>query len=372
MKSRIAIIVVVLIVAGLALGVALDETRVLRGLLTGERFHGGRPLSYWEERLGTAETVTRSKALAEARALGDAALPLLTSLATTTRGPNAARVRWTAAELLGELGPKAKSAQAELLTMVEDPDMRVRTVAVKSLALVEPDPRIAVVPLVDAARETTSMSVPILRTLATMTNCDTNQRRQIFDLCEMFLDAAQAPSETRWNAARTIGKLKGATRLSALTDRLTDADPQVREHSAEAIGDIGPEAAAAVVQLVGPLSDAQTKVRRDSARSLGQIVDDLGRQAGDPAFDPASLSDEKQREQVAAWRAAIERLIELRANDPQAMVREAADGALRAIAPEQARGLPPLEPVKAPTAGDGEAGTGAEPKTAAEPAPAAP
>src|SRR5205823_8358158 len=59
--------------------------------------------------------------------------------------------------------------------------------------------------------------------------------------------------------------------VSDLVTLLKDEEAPVREHAAEALGDIGPEAAASVPDLVKVLEDHDFKVRRDAARSLGQI-----------------------------------------------------------------------------------------------------
>ena len=45
-----------------------------------------------------------------------------------------------------------------------------------------------------------------------------------------------------------------------------DADALVREHAAEALGDIGPDAASAVPDLIVALKDDNARVRRDAAR----------------------------------------------------------------------------------------------------------
>ena len=45
----------------------------------------------------------------------------------------------------------------------------------------------------------------------------------------------------------------------------------MREHAAEALGDIGPVAAEGIPHLVKALQDQEWKVRKDAVRSLGQI-----------------------------------------------------------------------------------------------------
>ena len=118
------------------------------------------------------------------------------------------------------------------------------------------------------------------------------------------------PTEARWNAARTIGKIgpSAVSTVPDLIDELDDPADTLREHAAEAIGDIGPVAAElGVPALRKALTDHYVKVRRDSVRSLGYI----GAEARPAAEDMLLLL-----------------------KDPEALVREAAEKALKIVAPE--------------------------------------
>ena len=169
--------------------------------------------------------------------------------------------------LLGLIGPAAAAGIPALLGAIRDPDPHVQSVVATAL------------PAVGAPVEE---ALPLLVELLDGENRRTASRA----LSEYGADAAPAldpliailtdpslPSEDRWNAARTIGKIRAAatSAVPILVEHLADDAPTVREHCAEALGDIGPTAAAAVGPLIGVLDDPATRVRRDAARSLGQI-----------------------------------------------------------------------------------------------------
>jgi len=91
-----------------------------------------------------------------------------------------------------------------------------------------------------------------------------------------LLEIAAAESldiEVRWNAVRTLGKMReaGADAIPSLLPMLKSPESRLREHAAEALGDIGPPSRSVVDQLFPLLTDPDIKVRRDSVRSIGQI-----------------------------------------------------------------------------------------------------
>jgi HEAT repeat protein len=132
--------------------------------------------------------------------------------------------------------------------------------------------------------------------------------------------------ETRWNAARTLGKLgeQGVDAIPVLVEALSDEVATVREHAAEALGDIGPPAAVAISDLVGVLNDPAVRVRRDAVRSLGQI-------------------GQAARTAVSAMKPLLD--------DPEKIVRDAARNALLEIAPEE---VPPEKESEAVTDPNGD------------------
>ena len=115
-------------------------------------------------------------------------------------------------------------------------------------------------------------------------------------------------SVPRWEAIRTLGKIGRDSKpaVPMLIDALKDDDELVREHAAEALGDIGsPEA---IPHLTRALEDEAGRVRRDAVSSLGR-------------FGPAAKAALPKAEKLL--------------QDSEPLVREAARAALRRIDPDR-------------------------------------
>lgn len=293
-----------------------EPTRVVVGTLSGEKFATGRPTRFWKHALISDDPATREKSYQTLlNGAGDSVGVLVELLRESPSTSSAAEVRWTAAELLGKIGPPAKAASSALLQALGDRDPHVRSVAA------------AAIPEVDTPADT---AIPALQKMLTTETGRTAARAlskyrgeaspAIPALLEM-LNNKSLDSETRWNAARTLGKIGPPAKVAIpdLVAHLHDDAETIREHAAEALGDIGPDSKDAVPALIDVLADKATKVRRDAARSLGQI----GPQA----------------------QAAVPALKKLLA-DPEKMVQDAAKTAIKLIAPDEAAA--PDSPAKAP------------------------
>jgi HEAT repeats len=124
-------LVAVLLLGGAVLAALLEPTRVVRGLLAGEPFYRGRPLSYWREVLrdgGRNGNIPDST-------VGEfydahAAFPVLRGCA---RDPDR-NVRWPAIALLSRGGVRSQQVLDVLLAALEDDDVEVRLKAVGALA----------------------------------------------------------------------------------------------------------------------------------------------------------------------------------------------------------------------------------------------
>jgi len=294
----IAVIIVLVVVGALW----LDPTGVLMGCLKGEPFFEGRPAGYWERSL-RADPGTRVTAIEKMEQGGTEAVSVLESLLSRPKGESA-EVRWTAAEILGKIGPEAEQAGPALLAALEDSDPHVRAIAAASLPKVGVSPDEAV-PALRRMLET-DQKVVAARVLSEYRGA----AKPALQALVAVLTDKKLDSETRWNAARTLGKLgpNGVDAIPVLVESLEDEAATVREHSAEALGDIGPLAADAVPDLVSVLDDPATRVRRDAVRSLGQI-------------------GKASRQAILEMKKLLE--------DPEEIVREAAENAIRAIAPEE-------------------------------------
>jgi len=279
-------------------GVLFEPTGIIRGRLAGEPFFASRPASYWERQLvaGPAERSQARQQFEESRGAGVAVLTWL------LRSGGFAETRWTAAEILGSLGPDAESAAPALLDALQDPDPYVQSVAAEVV------PQVGT-PAADA--------VPALAVLLdgehapVAARAISVYRAQAAPALPQLLDVLTDTSRTadaRWNAARTIGKTgpPAIDALPVLIEMTQDSEATVRGNAAEAIGDIGPSATDGIPALIDALDDPVARVRHHAVRSLGYI--------GPPAARALNQ---------------IKPLLD----DPDDSVRREAEKALEAIAP---------------------------------------
>lgn len=300
-KAALAGILVLAVLAW----IFLDPSRIVLGRLQGEEFFDGYPASYWDSQLNSGPGASSSARRALESGGKDAVPVLMDLLGTATRsGSDSARVRWMVAEILGTIGPDANEASASLIQALADPDTHVQGVAAFSVPKVQTPAAEAVPPLTRLLR--TRHVVPAARALSEYRG---DAREALQELLVILQDESR-PTEDRWNAARTIGKIgPGAIdALPVLIELTRHSQATIREHCAEAIGDIGPLAAAGVPALIECLEDPATRVRRDSVRSLGYIGE--------------------------ASRPAVPEMFKL-LDDPEELVRHATKAALRAVAPEE-------------------------------------
>ncbi|MBC7816891.1 MAG: HEAT repeat domain-containing protein [Planctomycetaceae bacterium] len=313
MKRRTSIVVVASLAVILVAVVLLEPTKTVSGRIAGDSFLASRPSRYWAKQLqGGPGEIAAALSILEKH--GADAIPVLSEIYQEYPGEARSELRWTALHLLAKQSPLPVSAQNTMRRALGDPDPHVRSVAIAAA------PK-AGVPAEDV--------VPILKELLRSEHSVVAARA----ISEYRAAAAAAlpeliaamhddklPIEAQWNAARTIGKI-GPNAVSAvpdLIDELDDPEDTIREHAAEAIGDIGPVAAElGVPALRKVLTDRYVKVRRDAVRSLGYIGADA--------------------------RPAAEDILPL-LKDPEAIVREAAEKALKTVAPELLPKLLPKEP----------------------------
>ena len=134
-------------------------------------------------------------------------------------------LRIAALQALGAFGRAAAPAVPALVDALRDPDLRIRWFAIETLALIGPEAKAAVPKLIEALRSK---------------------------------DVAEA------------GMLRG---LGTFMFRQMDDGP-IRLIAAEALGRIGPEAKAAVPDLIAALDGPDSRVRCEAVRALGAIGPD--------------------------------------------------------------------------------------------------
>jgi HEAT repeat protein len=267
--------------------------------------------------------------------IGPAAVPALQK-ALTDRD---ARLRRTAAFALGQIGPKAKSATADLSTALGDSEPGVRALAAKALGRIgtaaqgalpkleaalkdkEVDVRVsAALALWQAGGRTDGM--PVLRTALADTRAHVREQA-CAALGALGAKAAPAAADllkglddkvarVRAAAAEALGKLPPGKAVRArLSAALKDRDDQVRLNVADALWgqSKGAERDKLVELAAGTLQSEKPQVRRRAAEVLGGF-------------------GEAAKEAVPALKLAL--------RDPHHAVREAAAAALRRIDPKAA------------------------------------
>ena len=298
-----------LVLCVLAIGLAafwLEPGGRLRGRLQGEAFYQGYPVRYWQRQLQSSDPVVVETTRAELKAGRRAATEVLRALLVTRSTGNwdTSTSRCTAAEILTTIGEEATAAGDDVISTLADPDIYLRRIAagaVPALGVPASQGVPALLALLQRER-----SVEVLRALSEYGG---EAHPALAELSKVLSDQS-IPTEVRWNAARTIGKVRerAASAVPLLVASLQDDQATVREHSAEALGDIGPAAAESVPALVAVLTDTATRVRRDAVRSLGQIG---------PRAQPA-----------------VPDILKL-LKDPEPIVQQAAQTALQTLAPDQ-------------------------------------
>ena len=303
MKRRSIVLTGASLAVVLIAAVLLEPSQAITGWMGGDSFVAGRPSRYWARQLQSGPGAS-AMALSQLEKQGATAVPVLTEIYQKFPGASQSALRWTALELLGKKSPLPATAQSTMLSALKDPDSHVRSVAIASVSKAGVSANDAVPVLKGLLRS--EHSVVAARALSEYRAAATSALPELVSA----MHDEKLPVEARWNAARTIGKI-GPGAVSAvpdLIDEMDDPEDTIREHAAEAIGDIGPLAAElGVPALRKVLTDRYVKVRRDAVRSLGYIGIDARPAAED-----------------------IQRLLK----DPEPIVREAADKALRVVAPE--------------------------------------
>src|SRR5690348_9154939 len=129
MKKWWLLVAVLVVLAAGAAGVVLEPTGVVWGRLRGEAFFDGRPTGSWRRALKDHDPTVHVRTLDALKKGGPAAVPVLVALLRDGEaGWAGAEVRWTAAELLGQIGEPAADAVPALVTALSDPDAHVRAV----------------------------------------------------------------------------------------------------------------------------------------------------------------------------------------------------------------------------------------------------
>lgn len=298
MKSRrIAVFCILALLLIAAIAGILDPKRRLLGRINGEPFFQDRPASAWRDDLAQPDGTRPSEAYEVLVAAKAEAVPICVWV---LRNKSNNEARWRVVDVLAKIGQDAMPAAPELVVALSDSDPLIRGVAIRAIGELHPDVPGAVAGLVN--------QFPDANAIRAVSNFGAKGAEAVPALTNLLKD--NDPT-IRWQALRTLGKIHEPS-LPALDEMIRlageDPDPLVREHAAEAIGDIGPTAANGIPTLVKALKDPVARVRRDAVRSLGQM-------------GPAA------KDALPEIRAAM--------NDPDSNVKTAATRAVRLIDPSQ-------------------------------------
>jgi HEAT repeat protein len=293
MRRKLLIgLVALLLVAALVWAWFLDPAARLVGIVNGEPFFAGTSATGWVHRLSRGADNDRSAAVAALAAGKAEAVPVLLA-ALHAADPES---RWRAADALGRIAaPDALSATDDLARGLDDVDPLVADVAAQSLGNFGP-------PAADRAVPALAQRFPRVECIRAVAK---------FGPAGAAADSALRPllqhpdPIVRWNALRTIGKVRAISAKADVVRCLADENPEVREHAAEALGDFGPAAADTAADLLQLLADTAPRVRRDAVTAFGKFGP-----AAKPHLPAVQKLKDDANADVKAAAARAERLID--------------------------------------------------------------
>ena len=210
-------------------------------------------------------------------------------------------LRIAAMQALGSFGSAAAPAVPALIRALGDPDLRIRWFAIESLALIGPEARAAVPSLIEALRSKDVADAGVLRGNG------------------VFMFGAMDDGPIRLIAAEALGRIgpDAKAAIPNLIAALSGPDSRVRSEAARALGGIGPAAAPAIPELIriltrGPIDHSTT--RRTAFRKAR-----MGRLMSRSHVSQAVEWSQDALVQIGA--AAVPALLEvLRGNDPDVRI----------------------------------------------------
>lgn len=212
--------------------------------------------------LGNRDEKVRVTAIDTLGHMGPAAKGAVTELGAALADTSPA-VRAHAARALGHIGSDASEATPALVKALSDADPHVRRAAIEALHNIRPNPET----IVDALQKALEDPDPAVG--VTALNCLTD----LGEAAVPTLSKALENPKTRYWAALGVGELgaDGKAAVPALIAALEDKDGQVQREVLLALGKMGEYAAPGVPQIIPLVGSADPAVRHAAAFALGRI-----------------------------------------------------------------------------------------------------
>jgi HEAT repeat protein len=173
-------------------------------------------------------------------------------------------VRKTAVEVLGNVGPEAKEAVPDLVEAANDKYIAVREAAVRVLGKIGPDAVAAVSALIKVLQDDVDVDV---RSSAAVALGNIGHQRAVLAL----IKALEPDEYVRYFASEASGRI-GEPAVPNLIVALKHTHHDVRRAAASSLGDVGPDAEAAVPALIEATNkDTDADVRHAADWALMNI-----------------------------------------------------------------------------------------------------
>lgn len=297
------------------------------------------PVGHWAEKLNHKDVQVRMEAVVELGKLGPKAAPAAPAIADRLESDKDARVRLGAAGALGKIGPDAKAAVPALIGALKDEGFDVASWSATALGKIGPGARDAVPALtkmLGSYRSSHSYTAAVA-----LGDIGPDAKAAVPELLRMveknFHHYAPDACLALWRIEKHPQAVPALIRLLKTSEYSSEVGS-----AACALGQLGPDAKAAVPQLVETLANKESLVASRTALALWQI--DKHEKAVPTLI--RLLTDESTTERYhAAWRLqvigppakeAVPALVK-NLGDKADYVAPAAADALKAIDPEAAK-----------------------------------
>jgi HEAT repeat protein len=316
----------------------------LWAFVSSERFHEGRPVSYWLSAVKGGADAVRVHAAHVLGEIGPESPEVVPTLIEALKDKDAIVCK-EAAVSLGKIGPQAKSAAPELVRLLEGGNPIVRRAAAASLGMIEPDAQVAVPALLKALKDADGPT----RIQAIMSLGQVGEPEQVIPLLIPILRERGGAGGSPSSAAQAALQAIGPKTVPALIEALSDQQAETRLASLRILGRFGNQARAAVSRITALLQDpdelvcvnaaeALWKVDRRAQAAIPVLIQGLKNQQSWPIRSDASYILGQIGPEA---KAAVPALIEL-LRDQYDDIRRNAIEALGRIGPEAKTAVPAL------------------------------